>query len=75
MGREHVCHLPSEDHDVSLPSTKRVVPRTNYSTEGTQHKHSKQSQTSNLSNQRYLFNHLALWRCCDLEGMVKDHDL
>jgi hypothetical protein len=75
MGKGHVCHLPFEEHDVSLPSTKRVVLRTNYNIEGTQHKHSKQSQTNNLSNRRYSFNHLALLRCCDLEGMVKDHDL
>jgi hypothetical protein len=35
MGKGHVCHLPFEEHDVSFPSTKRVVLRTNYSTEET----------------------------------------
>jgi hypothetical protein len=62
----------SEEQDASLPSTKRVVLRTNYSIKGSQHKHSKQPQTSNLSKQGYLFDHLVLLRCCDLEGMVKD---
>jgi hypothetical protein len=74
MGEGYVCHLPFEEHDVSLPPTKRVVPRTNYSTEGTKHKHSKQSQTYNLSNRRNSFNHLALLRCSDLKDMVKDHE-
>jgi hypothetical protein len=69
-----VCHLPPEEHDVPLSSTKRVVLRTNYSTKGTRHKHSKHSQTINLSNRRYLFSHLASLRCGDLEGMVKDHE-
>jgi hypothetical protein len=41
----------SEEQDASLPSTKRVVLRTNYSKKGSQHKHSKQPQTSNLSKQ------------------------
>jgi hypothetical protein len=74
MGKGYVCHLPFEGHDDPLPSTKRVVLHTNYSTEGTRHKHSKQSQTNNLSNRRYLFSHLALLRCCDLKDMVKDHE-
>jgi hypothetical protein len=71
MGKGHVCHLPFEEHDVSLPSAKHVVLRTNYSTEGTKHKHSKQSQTNNLSSRRYLFSHLASLRCCDFEGYGK----
>jgi hypothetical protein len=66
--------MPFEVHDVSFPSTKCVVLRTNYSIEGTQHKHSKQSQTYNLSNRRNSFNHLALLRCCDWRDMVKDHE-
>jgi hypothetical protein len=61
----------SEEQDASLPSTKRVVLRTNYSIKGSQHKHSKQPQTSNLSKQGYLFDHLVLLRCCDLEGMAQ----
>jgi hypothetical protein len=71
MGKGHVCHLRFEEYDVPLPSTKRVVLRTNYSTEGTKHKHSKHHKQTILSNRRYLFNHLALLRCCDLGGHGK----
>jgi hypothetical protein len=45
----------SEEQDASLPSTKRVVFRTNYSIKGSQHKHSKHPQTSNLSNKVFVW--------------------
>jgi hypothetical protein len=47
-----------EDHDVSLPSTKHVALRTNYSTEITSH---KQSIQHNQTNKQLKWVCLTIW--------------
>jgi hypothetical protein len=64
-----------EDHDVPLLSTKHVALRTNYSMEITSHQHIIQTQTTNQTIEKYLFNNLVLLRCYDKKDMTKDHDL
>jgi hypothetical protein len=64
-----------EVHEVSLPSTKHVVLRTNYSTRKACHKYSIQTQTSKTTIEGCLFNNLVLLRGYDKKGMAKDHEL
>jgi hypothetical protein len=57
-----VCHLPFEEHDPSLLSTKHVALRTNYNTKIAQHKHTiqyKHNQTRQAI-EKNLFNTLDL---------------
>jgi hypothetical protein len=68
MVRGHVCHLPFwEDYDISLPSTKHVAIRKNYSTKryttNNPYKHKQINQTI----ERYLFNNIDLLICYDRE--------
>jgi hypothetical protein len=75
MGKGHVCHLPFEDHDLSLLSTKHVVLRTNYSTERTYHKQSIQTQSNKQTIERCLFNNLDLLRCYDRKIWQRKYEL
>jgi hypothetical protein len=50
MGEGYVCHLPFEDHDVSLLSTKHVVLRKTIAQEITYHKQSIQTQSNKSNN-------------------------
>jgi hypothetical protein len=74
MGEGHVCHLPFEDHDVSLLSTKHVALRKTIAQEIAYHKHIIQTQ-ANQTIEMYLFSNLDLLICYDKKDMVKDHDL
>jgi hypothetical protein len=50
MGREHVCHLPFEEYDVSLLSTEYVALRKTIAQEIAYHKQSIQTQSNNSNN-------------------------
>jgi hypothetical protein len=58
-----------------LLSTKHVVLRKTIAQEIAYHKQSIQTQSTNQTIEKYLFNDLDLLICYDKKDMVKDHDL
>jgi hypothetical protein len=58
-----------------LFSTKHVALCQDYNTEIAYHKQSIQTQSTNQTIERCLFNNLDLLRCYDKKDMAKDHDL
>jgi hypothetical protein len=50
MGRGYVCHLPFEDHNASLLSTKHVALRKTIAQEIAYHKQSIQTQSNKSNN-------------------------
>jgi hypothetical protein len=73
VGRRYVCHLPLEDHNLSLLSTRYVALRSNYNTEITQHKYTIKSKHNQIRQaiKKCLFNILDLLRFCGKRDMAK----